>query len=243
MVKVLSILNWNEYQARTDKELPWLKLWGKLFLRHWWQEMKDEHKIIPIILLDSARRFNNRLPQNPDYYRRNYNLKTSSKTILEVCKSLRDIGFLSDVMSDCSPSPSNLILSPSILEDSKKPFKKPNLEELTEALKAGGLEAAAALVEAKKFLNHYVTVGWVVGKARKPMQNWRGAVATWLENRREWAKDSSDCPNPMNFNKTQIANMEALSDFTKRKKPTRPEDLRSGDGNAVLSLPGDKIQS
>ncbi len=106
MAKFISIENWHKYQARTDKELPWLKLWGSMFDKPWWQELPDNHKIIPIIFLDSARRFNNRLPKNADYYLRNYNLKLTEKQFVFVCKSLKINGFLSDyvvgLLSDCS---------------------------------------------------------------------------------------------------------------------------------------------
>lgn len=113
-------------------------------------------------------------------------------------------------------------------------FKKPSLEELTDALTAGGLEAASALVEAQKFLDYYETVGWVVGKTQKPMKSWRGAVSTWIQNYREWQKANEK--NPMNLNKKQVQNMEALHEFAERA--ARPQDLRPGDGSTRRSLPG-----
>lgn len=62
-----------------------------------------------------------------------------------------------------------------------KGSRKPSLEEVTAEFTAKGFTA-----EALRFHSYYESVGWVVGKSRKPMKNWRGAVATWLANRKEW---------------------------------------------------------
>jgi hypothetical protein len=184
-VKYLSVLNWNEYQARTDKELPWLKLWGKLFTRIWWQELKDSEKIIPIIMLDVARRMNNRLPRDPDYYLRNYNLKLSSKAFTLVCNSLYTNGFLSDCL-DGLLSQTTIILSPSpslsLLEreSERKPFGEHNLVKLTEKefsklvarFGQAGAEAKISRLEnyigskGDKYESHYHTIlNWANKKA------------------------------------------------------------------------------
>jgi len=53
-------------------------------------------------------------------------------------------------------------------------FSPPSLDELKAAFSEKGYPG-----EADKFMAYYETVGWVVGHTRKPMKNWRGAVATW----------------------------------------------------------------
>jgi hypothetical protein len=60
-------------------------------------------------------------------------------------------------------------------------FKKPSFEEVTAYFTGKGHPA-----EAQAFWNYYETCGWVVGKARKPMVSWHGAVATWLDNLAKW---------------------------------------------------------
>jgi hypothetical protein len=40
-------------------------------------------------------------------------------------------------------------------------------------------------VSAREFVNSYNTVGWVVGKLRKPMKDWKSAVHTWENRKRE----------------------------------------------------------
>lgn len=39
--------------------------------------------------------------------------------------------------------------------------------------------------EGEKFLAYFDSVGWVVGKSKKPMVSWRGALATWKLNWQE----------------------------------------------------------
>ena len=93
----MSIRRWEKYQSRTDKKMPWCKLWGLLFDEPWWQEMPDNLKVLPMILLDSARKFENFLPQNATYYERNYNVLLCEKDWSLACNILIEGGFLSDI--------------------------------------------------------------------------------------------------------------------------------------------------
>lgn len=97
--RILHILNWDRYQARSDKELPWLKLWGRLFKAPWFQIMTDEDKFVTIALLDLARQFRNNLPEElifKGYLKGNYGIFMSEERIFKLCKYLSDNDFLSD---------------------------------------------------------------------------------------------------------------------------------------------------
>ena len=62
--------------------------------------------------------------------------------------------------------------------------------------------------------------------------------ATWL-NAGGWEDElTPKVVDSMNLNKTQTKNMEALGDFLKRKGAVGPEDLRTGNGDALRCLPG-----
>jgi archaellum component FlaD/FlaE len=37
-------------------------------------------------------------------------------------------------------------------------------------------------IDAENFFDYYSSVGWVVGKSRKPMKDWMAAVRTWERN-------------------------------------------------------------
>ena len=97
--RILHILNWDKYQARTDKELPWLKLWGRLFKTPWFQLLPDEEKFVTIALLDLARQFHNNIPEElifKGYLRGNYGVFISQERIFNLCKVLVSNDFLSD---------------------------------------------------------------------------------------------------------------------------------------------------
>ena len=97
--RILHILNWDKYQARTDKELPWLKLWGRLFKAPWFQALQDDEKFVTIALLDLARQFHNNIPEEmvfKDYLRGNYGLFMNPLRILKLSQVLVSNDFLSD---------------------------------------------------------------------------------------------------------------------------------------------------
>lgn len=101
--KTIQVLNWEKYQARTDKELPWCKLWGALFKRPWFQALKDDEKYCTLLFLDLARQFNNKIPDLSEfkgYLRGNYGLFMEEERVFKLCKVLADNGFLSDNVSD-----------------------------------------------------------------------------------------------------------------------------------------------
>ena len=65
----------------------------------------------------------------------------------------------------------------------KKNFTPPTLAELS----AYAREINFRAFDAQRFLDHYETIGWVVGKTRTPMVSWRAAVRVWQRNQAEWA--------------------------------------------------------
>lgn len=62
----------------------------------------------------------------------------------------------------------------------KRIFQKPEIQQLKTLFKTKGISEA----EAEKFMAYYDSVGWVVGRSRKPMKSWQGAVQTWIGNMR-----------------------------------------------------------
>lgn len=101
--KTIQVLNWDKYQARADKELPWCKLWGALFKRPWFQNLPDDEKFVTIVFLDLARQFNNKIPDLSEfkgYLRGNYGVFMDEERVFNLCKVLSDNEFLSDSASD-----------------------------------------------------------------------------------------------------------------------------------------------
>lgn len=63
-----------------------------------------------------------------------------------------------------------------------KKFIPPSLEEA----RAYFVEKGSSEPEAEKFVNHFDSIGWKVGRARTPMKKWKSAANNWIENNREW---------------------------------------------------------
>jgi biotin operon repressor len=49
--------------------------------------------------------------------------------------------------------------------------------------------------QSDKWWDHFATVGWVVGRARSPMKDWRAAVRTWARNSKQWAAENGTTKN------------------------------------------------
>lgn len=62
-------------------------------------------------------------------------------------------------------------------QKNKTRFLKPKLEEVNSYMieRMNGLDA-------QTFIDHYEMCGWVIGKSRKPMKDWKAAVRTWEKN-------------------------------------------------------------
>jgi hypothetical protein len=69
-------------------------------------------------------------------------------------------------------------------------FTKPTREQL----QAYAAEIGFAGFDADLFLDHYDTVGWVVGRIRAPMKDWKAAVRLWWRNQKRWKADEPPAP-------------------------------------------------
>ena len=65
--------------------------------------------------------------------------------------------------------------SPKPLEEVKRRFSKPTIDEIQEYC-----NSRENKVNAEKFFNYYESVGWKVGK--NPMKDWKACVRTWERN-------------------------------------------------------------
>lgn len=59
-----------------------------------------------------------------------------------------------------------------------KKFTPPTPEEVQAHCAKIGLPE----IEGEKFVAYFESCGWVIGKSRKPMVSWRGAMSTWRLN-------------------------------------------------------------
>lgn len=77
---------------------------------------------------------------------------------------------------------------------------------------------------------------YIGSKGRKYKSHYH-TILSWVKNEPTTGRFDSE-NNPMNLNKTQQSNLEALNDFLKRKGTAGPKDLRAGDGDVIRSIPG-----
>ena len=56
----------------------------------------------------------------------------------------------------------------------KERFVKPTIDEIKEYCKERNNE-----IDAERFFDYYETNGWVQGKNRKPIKNWKACIRTW----------------------------------------------------------------
>jgi hypothetical protein len=84
-----------------------------------------------------------------------------------------------------------------------KRFIPPSAQELD----AYAREIAYTGFDPNDFIDHYETVGWVVGRSRTPMVSWRAAVRTWQRRQRAWAATSpaGDRPNRVRVEAQRLA--------------------------------------
>lgn len=64
-------------------------------------------------------------------------------------------------------------------------FTKPTLADVEAYILEKGYT-----FHADDFVNYYESVGWVVGRTRKPMKNWKAACSTFQKNENEHKRDS-----------------------------------------------------
>lgn len=68
----------------------------------------------------------------------------------------------------------------------KGKFEKPTLD----ALRGYARAIHYTDFDADAFFDYYESVGWTVGKSRKPMVCWQAAIRTWRRNQTTWAADA-----------------------------------------------------
>lgn len=65
-------------------------------------------------------------------------------------------------------------------------FVPPSVADVRAFCEENGID-----VDADHFVNYYSSIGWVVGKAKTPMKNWKASVRTWQANQKKYSKEQS----------------------------------------------------
>lgn len=122
-----------------------------------------------------------------------------------------------------------------VLEVGKKPFGEEGLVLLTQEeyekllVKLGERKTAEFISRLENY----------VGSKGKKYKSHYHTILSWTTNTS--TTKSCEGENPLNLNKTQMQNMEALSDFLERKGKAGPENIHAGNSHPIRSLPGGKV--
>lgn len=95
-----------------------------------------------------------------------------------------------------------------------KRFKKPTPEQVEDYLKE--LDQSGAFT-GQEFVDKYEGIGWVVGKNKTPMKNWKAVVRTWLQNRDRSNQQQNQHPKGQRYARpTQASGVNNLINFSQR---------------------------
>lgn len=188
--RIIHVLNWDKYQARSDKELPWCKLWGRLFKAPWFITLKDDEKFCTIAILDMARQFNNKLTEemlfkgdlngNNPYLKQIYGVFMTKEKLSNLCNYLSDNEFLSDNIVGLE---GDKIRQDKIRVEIEtyQPLKDASKEKIPKDLETvkSYFSEIGSFLEAPAFFDYFSANGWKVG-GKTPMVDWRAAARGWV---------------------------------------------------------------
>lgn len=72
----------------------------------------------------------------------------------------------------------------------KERFKKPTLDEVKEYC----LERQNG-IDAQYFIDYYTKIGWVYGKNKIPIKDWKACIRTWERNRKPYEVQTEELPD------------------------------------------------
>lgn len=87
--------------------------------------------------------------------------------------------------SDTEPLPSNPYPIPPdpTPKKGRSRFVPPTVEQVQEYIKQNGMD-----IDPAEFVDYFESVGWTIGKASKPMRDWKSAVRNWWRRQQEQSK-------------------------------------------------------
>jgi hypothetical protein len=242
-MKYIHVRNLEKYQdGYKDRKHHWAKVYLDMIQGNPESEMLceiDFARLVKLIVLETCHQ--KPTPVSEEYLQRrsfDFGIRSLKSTLSELSHFI-DIVEVTEVRGETLRRVDKSREEKSRVERESARFKKPGLEDLKNLFREKGVSPEGAAREAQRFLDHYEANGWRVG--RNPMKSVPHAVANWIRNGQTFGTipGDSERANSMNFNKKQLANMEALSDFTKRAGTARPDDIRQGDGAIIRRFPGD----
>lgn len=153
------------------------------------------------------------------------------------------------------PSDVNTPLPPNGGKRSRPSFVPPTVDEVRSYC-----EERHNGIDAQAFIDHYQAIGWVYGRDRKPIKDWKAAVRTWENNRRDggtsWSGGGTGGDRESSARVARVRGGGLLAQLAaedprvvggagvgrtemRSKGPGCVQDSRKGEGVADLPLGGD----
>jgi len=176
------IKNWEKFQHYKTRRPPWIKLYRKILDDKDWYELKGESAKLLVMLWLLASENNGIIPSNEHVaFRFRLPLPFLNKTISTLSNWLEH-----DASTTLATHKQDDLLETEKETETdgnnkmkKHAFNKPTPEEVTAYAKSLGYD-----LNGQYFFDHYEMGGWVYGKSRTPIKDWKCAVRKWKANAR-----------------------------------------------------------
>lgn len=182
----MRIRNWKQFQHYKNRRPPWIKLHREILDDPDWHSLSGDSAKVLISLWLIASDDNDKDGKLPPLRKLAFRLRMSEKVVAQHLEKLSQwlVQDASNALADCEQlavpeteesRDRDRVFSQNAPLASNR-FQKPTLEELTAYVKEAGL----AKVNPDRFMDHYETNGWKVGK--NPMKDWKAAARNWNRN-------------------------------------------------------------
>jgi len=191
-MQYIRIKSYEQYQHYKERNPPWIKLHIEILSGRTWVMLDDASRVLAITLMLLASKNDNKIPCDKAYLQRvaylngepdlsrllemqfievideNGNVQADAHKCLQMITNARP-ETETDTTTDKSTEGEGAKKRPA-----SKRFVKPSIKEIKDYS-----ESIGATTNAVTFFNHYETVGWLVGKNKLPMKDWKAAVRGW----------------------------------------------------------------
>ena len=201
----IQIINWEHFQHYKNRKPPWIKLYRELKDNKQWRSLSPEASkfLIDLWLLacdngssESGGDINKSIEDIAWCLRYDSNMIASLYQWMKELVDKEFITFDSIVPAECSQDATPETEKSRDREQStegeappkkkRNNFKPPTQEEVQAYADEKGLT-----IDAEKFCDYFISVGWTVGKSGKKMKDWKAAVRNWVRRQEKFTAEKS----------------------------------------------------
>lgn len=187
-----TVKNWDKFQHYKDRLPPWIKLHRELLNNYEFTCLQDASKLHLMLIWLLASQTDNKLPADPAWLKNALHIDTEPDL-----EALFNAGFIeidSDLLAACKQVDIVETETEAYKQETDKKkkgvkrFTPPSLDEIQSYITEKNYS-----VIAERFLNHYESNGWMVGKTK--MKDWKAAVRNWHSRNKENQHEKDQRPS------------------------------------------------